>query len=37
MSAAGQNEASIRKHIREHEYADRIIDKVSLKDLQGAL
>jgi putative transposase len=37
MSAVGLNEASIKKYIREQEDADRIIDKVSVKELEDFL
>jgi putative transposase len=34
MSAVGLNEVSIIKYIREQENAERIIDKVSVKELE---
>ena len=34
ISTVGLNEASVKKYIREQENADRIIDKVSVKELE---
>jgi putative transposase len=34
VSTVGLNEASVKKYIREQENADRIIDKVSVKELE---
>jgi hypothetical protein len=35
VGIVGLNEASVNKYIRERENADRIIDKVSMKGLEG--
>ena len=34
VSTVGLNEATIKKYIREQETADKVIDKVSVKELE---